>query len=143
MIFYACKRLFPYTLLIGVVCLFMTLYFKVEITFLKYDNINNIYYLDLQSYFSNINVALRNFVGDLGKRYNDIPLKFDGSRAEWFKSIGNLCIAILNTLIAPISIGGIFINSILSLIGLPLNNTNFLYVILNSFSQVYVPYIPL
>ena len=75
MIFNACKRIFPYTLLIGIVCLFMTLYFKVEITFLKYDSINNIYYLDLQSYFSNINVALRNFVGDLGKRYNDIPLK--------------------------------------------------------------------
>lgn len=57
------------------------------------------------------------------------------------KSIANVLITIVNSLLLPFSIVGSLLNVVCAFIGLPLNNTNPLYALFNGLASLQIPYI--
>lgn len=116
--------------------------FNIESVIFKYVLENGQMYLkfDLYSYLNNFNgtfVKFQEFVSELGTNHYN----WSGF-IESIKSLCNVLITLLNVTLIPFSFIGSVLNVFLCIFGMPLNNSNPLYLVFNGISGLQIPYIP-
>lgn len=135
------KILFPF-LIVMPCCFLAPLMFSWGSTlFVKYYTIYDtvIYKVDIYNWALNYATSFASFT-NLAYRFSSLTLNFDGV-VNPFISIANILIACFNMLLLPISTVSCIIVVLMSFVGFPLNDANFLYVIFNQGSLLQIPYI--
>ena len=125
------KILFPF-LIVMPCCFLAPLMFSWGSTlFVKYYTIYDtvIYKVDIYNWALNYATSFASFT-NLAYRFSSLTLNFD-----------NILIACFNMLLLPISTVSCIIVVLMSFVGFPLNDANFLYVIFNQGSLLQIPYI--
>ena len=131
-----------------ILCVFMVASFCL-CTLLLIDNpifetvyINGVkfYKFNLSQYLYNISISFDSF-GVSFDSITDFVLNFDNV-ISGLKSIINCLIFIANLILLPISLTGSLSAFIYSLFCLPLNSSNFLYLISIQLTALQIPYIP-
>lgn len=139
------ERLIKYCFIIGVfafMILSLSFVFGIENTLFERVYINNNYYrtFNLTTYLNNFNGIFDKFTENISEltenHYNRSGF------IEALKSIGNILISIVNTLLIPFSLVGSLLNVFCAFFGLPLNDTNPIYLLFNGLSALQIPYIP-
>lgn len=137
------KRALPYTFILGIIGLLGVTIGMSGLSLVNRVVINGqtMYVFNLRAYFENINIAFGGISDSFMSRFTSLTLKWDGI-TECAISIVNCLIATLNVLTLPFCLGAQLISVGTALVGLPCNDTNFMYSALNTFSTLYIPYIP-
>lgn len=121
----------------------MATIFGIEITFFETKIINNqgITTFNIYKYLNNFNGTFDRFqelISELGTNHYN----WNGI-VEAIKSIGNILITIVNSLLVPFSLAGSLLNVVCAFFGLPMNATNPLFTIFNGIAGLQIPYIPI
>lgn len=138
-------RILKYTFLFScfIFCIYaLTSIFGIDTTIfqVRYINGETLITFDLYKYLGNFNNSFNEFqetISELGENHYNWSDLFTS-----IKSIGNILITIVNALLVPFSLIGSLLNVICAFLGLPLNNSNPLYLIFNGLAALQVPYIP-
>lgn len=133
------KRAMPYVILLGFIGMLAILFGMSGSSLVVYNSQYDMYVFDVGNYFQNIIFGFNNFKQNISEFYN-LTLDFSNF-INGLKSIVNCIICVLNTLLVPFAIIGNVLNCLLALIGLPLNDTNFLFNIFNGVASLQIPYI--
>ncbi len=121
----------------------MSIIFGIDITFFETKFINN-----QQLITFNIYKYINNFNGTFDK-FQEIISELGQNHYDWsdiikaVKSIGNILITVVNSLLIPFSLLGSLLNVLCAFFGLPMNTTNPLYTIFNGIAALQIPYIEL
>lgn len=140
--FTAIKKTLPYILLIGFFGLLAIQLGMTGLTYLEKVEINGFtqYRFNLSPYLLNINLSFDKFVNNIQTFYEGAVYNWDGI-VNSIKSIGNIVVAVLNTLLMPFSILASFLNILFALVGFPLNDSNFIYSMFSGMASLQIPYI--
>lgn len=134
------KKLLPFVCILGLISVLGITLGITGSSLIKYDVNNNLYVFDLFGYLNNIEYGFNSFKENISTYYT-FEIYFGVDIGKSLKTIANFIIALLNTNILPIALIGNILNIILSIIGLPMNDTNFLYQIFNGVSELQIPYL--
>lgn len=133
------KRFLPYVLILGFIGMLGISLGMSGLSLIEQDSTTGLYYFNFYNYLSNIQIGFNNFKQNISNFYN-VELRWDDF-INCLKSIGNILIIMVNTNLLPLAIIGNVLNCLLSLIGLPMNGSNFLYAIFTGVGSMQIPYI--
>lgn len=133
------KKCAPYIMLLGFIGMLGILFGMSGFSLVKYNSTYDCYVFDIRGYFQNIIFGFNNFKQNISNFYA-LTLDFSDF-IKGLKSICNCIICVLNTIILPFAILANVLNCLLSLIGLPLNNSNFLFNMFNGIGSLQIPYL--
>lgn len=134
------KKLLPFVCILGLIGVLGITLGITGSSLVKYDVNNNMYVFDLFGYLNNIEYGFNNFKENISTYYT-FEIYFGVDIGKSLKTIANFIIALLNINLLPFALIGNILNIILSIIGLPMNDTNFLYNIFNGVSELQIPYL--
>lgn len=134
-----------YSIFLGifmVIVFFFSTLFSMENPIFETTFINGekFYRFNLSQYFYNISISFESFNVSFN-RITDFVINFDNV-ISGLKSIINILIFIANLIMLPTSLLGSISTFLYSLLCLPLNSSNFLYLITLQMSALQIPYIP-
>lgn len=117
--------------------------FNISNVIFSIKNVNGQEYItfNFYNYVNNFNNSFSSFQETISKLTENHYNWDDIIKAV--KSIANILITVVNSLLLPFSIVGSLLNVVCAFIGLPLNNTNPLYALFNGLASLQIPYIPL
>lgn len=133
------KKLMPYVCILGIIGVMAIALGMSGSSLVVYNSEFNLYEFSLYNYLLNVQYGFNSFSQNISK-FTAVDLDWS-SFINGLKSICNIVIAVLNAVLLPLSILGSVLNILLSLVGLPLNNSNFLYFIFNGIGSLQIPYI--
>ena len=139
------NRIIRFSIILGalafaIYCIFLV--FNVQGTIFTTEIRNGITYIKFDIY-----KWLTNFDGSFDK-FTELISEIGGNHYNWsdfisaIKSLCNVVISLLNTVLVPFSLIGSLLNIICAFLGLPLNDTNPLFTIFNGIAGMQIPYIP-
>ena len=134
------KRALPYIIILGIIGLVAINLGMEGLSLVETQEINGqtLYTFNIYNYFSNISLGFNNFKNNIKNLvdYSEVV-----SDSDTRKTIINILIAIVNTLLLPFNILANCLNMVCSLVGLPMNSSNFLYSIFNGLGSFQFPYL--